>query len=245
MLTAIVAVFRARPRLAALLVVSLMGSSLLYQSTSAFGEALAASVIVGAVLAGIRRRPLAIFVLVQLASLGKETLAPFVVLLVLACARTPDDGLLPAKRLTAAAIAGGAAGLILNAAFNVFRFGSIRNLLYFDPPLHTAGVSRKIEFFAALFASPSAGVLWFWPLVCVIVLGGTAIGIRRLIRSPRTGGDMSRSSRSLRLFSDSLPGSVHGLPRSVGSRTDHDWQYRYSPASRSPLFMCWETRSSN
>ena len=146
MLIAIVTVFRARPRLAALLVVSLVGSSLLYQSTSAFGEALAASLVVGAVLAGIRRSPLAIFVLVTLGSLGKETLAPFVVLLVLACARTPRGWSISRKE------AHGGGGRRWRCRVDSQRAHSTCSdsarsgiCLYLDPPQHTPGFHENLS----------------------------------------------------------------------------------------------------
>jgi len=184
--TAILAValtFRDRPRSGALVLLALIGSSLVYQSTSAFGEALAASLVVLAVCAGIRRRPLAIFSLVFAASLGKETLAPFVVVLVLVCARS-DRGVLPDRRVTSAAMAGAFSAIVLAATFNVFRFGSIKNLLYLDSPLHTPGIVRKFDFFLAISGSPSAGVFWFWPFFSALALAGTGLGIRCLIRRP-------------------------------------------------------------
>ena len=133
-----------------------------------------------AVCAAVRRNPVAIFALVLTSSLGKETLAPFVLALVLICARSHEDALLPRRRLTLTAMAAAACALALNSAFNVFRFGTVQNLLYLDAPLHTPGVARKLEFFSAVFVSPSAGILWFWPFFSAIALFGTTIGLRRL-----------------------------------------------------------------
>ena len=56
-LAGVLVTFRSRPRHAALALLALVGSSAIYQSTSAFGESLVASLVVLAVCAGIRRSP--------------------------------------------------------------------------------------------------------------------------------------------------------------------------------------------
>ncbi len=180
--------FRDRPRHAALALLALVGTSALYQATSAFGESLVASLVVLAVCAGIRRSPTAIFVLVFTASLGKETLAPFVVALVLICVHSPAVAGARQRRLTVVTVTAGIFAMALNATFNVFRFGSPRNLLYLDPQLHTPGVFRKLEFFSAIIASPSSGVLWFWPFFSAITVSATAIGVHRVWTRRKTPG---------------------------------------------------------
>ncbi|MBI4882566.1 MAG: hypothetical protein HY826_00765 [Actinobacteria bacterium] len=184
LLLATLAVFRTRPKVATLLILMLLPTSLMYQSTSAFGEALTASLVGAAVLAAISRRPLLLFALVVAASLGKETLAPFVVLLALVCARSASDGLLPSRKLTIAAAGGGLAGIAICLAFNVFRFGTVRNVAYLDPILRTPGVGRKAEFFAGIVASPAAGVVWYWPVLALVTSFGAARGIRQLTQRP-------------------------------------------------------------
>ena len=184
----VVRTFRERPRHGALIVVSLLASSFLYHSTSAFGEGLTAALVIAAVVAAVRRRPVLLFVLVLMSSLGKETLAPFVVVLALVCARAENDAWLPARKFTIAALGGGITGILLNFAFNLFRYGSIKNLLYLEEVFRTPGIWQKIVFFGAIVGSPAAGVFWFWPLVSLMFLAGGAIGLSRLIRdrhSPR------------------------------------------------------------
>lgn len=175
-------VFRSRPKVAALLFLMLLPTSLMYQATSAFGEGLTSCLVGGAVLAAASRRPWLLFVLVAVAALGKETLAPFVVLLALICARSPADGWLPSRRLTLAAVGGGALGTVLSLTFNVFRFGTVRNESYLVDAYRTPGVARKIEFFGGIIASPASGVAWFWPFLTVISVVGVALGVRRISR---------------------------------------------------------------
>jgi hypothetical protein len=156
----------------------------MYQAASAFGEALAACLVGLAVLAAVCKRPVLLFLLVVAASLGKETLAPFVVVLTLVCARSESDGVFPSRKLSLASFGGGSVGLAICLLFNVFRFGTIRNVSYLDPILQTPGVGRKVEFFAAIIASPAAGVAWFWPVFAIIAMFAAGIGVRRLMRRP-------------------------------------------------------------
>jgi hypothetical protein len=179
---------RSRPRLAFLGVAAVLSSSLLYQANASFGEALAAVPAVMAVACAIHRRPYALFLAATVACLGKETMAPFVVVLCLLCAREPGGRWLPDRRLTIGAAAGGLVGYLGGVAFNVFRFGGPRNLLYLDPPLRTDGWARRVEFLVAQWLSPAGGLLWFWPVLTVLLLGVFAIGVTDLRRRDLPAG---------------------------------------------------------
>lgn len=181
-LAAALVAFRKRPVVGTLLILMLVPTSLLYHSTSAFGEGLTACLIGATALAALRRRPALLFTLVVLASLGKETIAPFVVVLALICARSESDGVLPSRKMTVACITGGLVGIGINFAFNIFRFGSVRNISYLDPLYRTPGVGRKVEFFVGIIASPAAGVMWFWPVFALVTFLGAGIGVHRLIQ---------------------------------------------------------------
>jgi hypothetical protein len=176
---------RRRPRIAWYATAGLLGTSALYQATAAFGEMLAATVILGAVVAALQRRPLLVAALCLLACISKETAAPFVVVLAVLAARDQRDGLLPSRRLSLAIAIGSGAGLALSAAFNIFRFGTVRNLLYLSPELHTPGLVRKGEYFAAGIFAPSNGIVWFWPVVAITVAYTIAVTVRRLITDRR------------------------------------------------------------
>lgn len=170
--------FRNRPRLLWLSWPVLAGSSLMYHANAAFGEALAAAVLVGAVVAAALRRPVLLFALACLASLGKETAGPFVVVLCLLCARDSPDRVLPSGKLLWSCVLGAVAGIALSAWFNVIRFGGPRNMLYLDGPLQTAGTTRKIEWFAALWFSPAGGLVWFWPGFVVVLVTSVVVALR-------------------------------------------------------------------
>jgi hypothetical protein len=165
-------------------VAALLASSALYQSTAAFGEMLAATVVLAAVVAAIRRRPWLLAAACVFATLGKETLAPFVFLLVVLAARRREDGWLPERRLLAGAVAGVGTGVVATLAFNVFRFGTLRNSFYLDPVFRTPGVSRKLEYLLGVWLSPSAGIAFFWPITTAVLVLTTTVAVRRAVGDP-------------------------------------------------------------
>jgi hypothetical protein len=183
-MTSVVVTFRRRPDAGLLVVMSLLGSSLLYHAATSFGEGLAAAILVMATCAAIARRTVATTLLVVLAACGKETLAPFVVALVLVCLRESTDRLLPPLRRTAPVVAGGAVAFYLSIAFNVFRFDSPSNLLYLSFE-RTPGLLGKLNFLAAILASPTSGVMWFWPVFTLLAVASTAVAMLRCFRAPR------------------------------------------------------------
>jgi hypothetical protein len=135
------------------------------------GEMLAMGLLVCLVAATVLPAPP---VLVGLAALGacltKETSYPFVAALGLL-------GLVLARRRTGRPIlvhaSWGVAGMVvaITAAslFNIVRFGSVLNENYLDDRLLTPGVGRTLDYVAAVFASPSGGLIFFWPAASVLV----------------------------------------------------------------------------
>jgi hypothetical protein len=170
---------------APVLVLALLGSSLTYQSTSGFGEMLAAFFGLLALSAVLWRRSALIVVAMALATTGKETLFPFLLLLGLLAGRREEDGPLPPRRVCIPIVAGIVLGEILNLGFNEFRFGTYKNLTYLEPIFRTPGLERKANFLAALWAAPSAGALWYWTLAVVLVAGVAVTTLVRLARHPR------------------------------------------------------------
>lgn len=168
---------------APVLAVVLLTGPLNFYATSAFGEMLAAALALAAIVAALCKRPVLTFALVLLAGISKETMPPLLALLALVAARNAP-GLLPPRRMWIAILGGAAAAVIINAAFNVFRFGNITNLQYLQPvlsvPLHV-----RPSFFAALLAGPGGGLAWFWPSTLVVLglLAASAVWAWRQHRS--------------------------------------------------------------
>jgi hypothetical protein len=169
-LALIVYCFRRQPARAIVGVSVLLASSATYQATTGLGEMLSATVVLAAVVASHERRHrLLTAILVALACTGKETLLPFVVVLCLLAARRPSDGLLPPRKETLDIGLGATVGAAAGAAFNVFRFGTFRNVEYLDPLFRTPGVARKLEWWAGTWLSPTAGIWLFWPLITILL----------------------------------------------------------------------------
>ena len=169
------------------MVVTLIVGPLLWYGTTAFGEALASAVIVAAIAAVLlRARPALVGALVAVASTTKETNAFFVFALVLVCVlahnvRRPDDRA-ASRRLLAGAAIGAFAGVAANSAFNVLRFGSIRNTTYLQASQHAPNSAVVGKAFAALWVAPNGGLLWFWPgslAVLALACAGAIWTVRR------------------------------------------------------------------
>ncbi|MBN1207367.1 MAG: hypothetical protein JXB05_20980 [Myxococcaceae bacterium] len=151
-----------------------------------FGELLAAALTLGFAAAWLgRARGAAVGALAFFAALSKETSFPFLGLLGLACVaalRAPGEAwgaVLRAERgrLVSAGV-GLAAALGLSAAFNLFRFGLPYNVTYLREAQWAPAPAMQAELFAALWVSPNAGLLFFWPLG-VVTLGALAVRARR------------------------------------------------------------------
>ena len=162
------------------LVVALLASPLLWYGTSAFGEALAAALVVAAIAAVLlRRRPVLVGALVALAGTTKETNVAFVVALAVICVlahkvKRPEDRA-ASRRLFVAVVVGTVVGAAANAAFNIFRFGTVRNTIYLRPSERAPNAAVVTRAFLGQWVAPNSGLLWFWPSALAI-LGLTVAG---------------------------------------------------------------------
>jgi hypothetical protein len=167
------------------LLIVMLASPVLFYALVGFGEMTAAFAALLFVCAVVTRRPVLTAVTLAVACLGKETMAPFLLLLGLACGRDPDDGWLPARRMLVPLVGGAVGGLALTAAFNLFRFGTPKNLFYLQDQFQTPGKRRVVDFFAQLWFAPAGGLLWFWlPAFALLLLLGW-ITVRHVLRDPR------------------------------------------------------------
>ena len=158
----------------------ILSAPLMVYARSTAGEALASGLLMAVVAASVlRARPPLVALAVFAACLTKETSYPFVAALALL-------GLVLARRRTEQPIrshvlwgAGGVlASFTIAALFNVVRFGSIFNTNYLQPEFHTPGVARKLDYALALVASPSGGMLVFWPAASVLVGAACLLPLR-------------------------------------------------------------------
>jgi hypothetical protein len=169
------------PLWAPLVAVALIASPLLWYGKVAFGEELAAALILAAVAAAIFEvSPVLLGVLVVLASITKETNPPFVFALVAVCllARGVAGDKRRRNRLLAAIIGAGI-GFALNAGFNMFRYGVPRNVDYTRPSLYAPNVQTATKVFGAEWFAPNGGLVWWWPLAPALILTVAIIVIVR------------------------------------------------------------------
>jgi hypothetical protein len=150
--------------------VVLSGPFIAYARTTV-GEVFAAGLLVCFVAATVLKAPPALVALAAFgACLTKETSYPFVIALgvlglVLARRRTGR----PIRPHIIGGIAGMVVAILLASLLNVVRFGSVLNTNYLDSHFRTPGISRTLEYAAALLVSPSGGIFVFWLSASVLV----------------------------------------------------------------------------
>lgn len=196
---------------------------LIAYSVQSLSEPLAAAAFIGLVVAGLRRdrvshllAPAAV-----LATVSKETAAPFVLLFGLAAIGL--SGARSRTRISALMnlAAGVAVGLVLDAGFNLFRYGTLLNPKYLDESRSTIAMVPLNA--AALLVSPNGGVSWFWPGVGVSIV---VLIVALLGRLP-SGGLISR--RHLRIGAALTLIALAGYLVSLGDWWDPMGWYAWGP----------------
>jgi hypothetical protein len=173
--------------LGALAVLILTASPLLSYAGSTFGESLAAFLLVLSVVATIRRwHPALIGLCVLLACVTKETVFPVIFLLGAAALWAQRlDGRRPARRRHWWGLCAGiVAGVVINGAFNIFRYGQVTNYTYGHSWETVPGVGRRLGLSVAVWLAPNGGAVWFWTLGALVAIGLIAIGGWILVRQP-------------------------------------------------------------
>jgi len=168
-----------RSRPVAIFALLVLGSGLfLHYANRSFGEMVAAFFAVALAASWLRRRGVGLVALLAfLTSLTKETAFPFIGLLGVTCVlarRTPGQSwrsLLREERgrLVGTAL-GVALGVAVSAGVNYFRFGVPYNAAYLEEATMAPPVFFQLDFFAALWVAPNAGLLFFWPLLVLTLL---------------------------------------------------------------------------
>jgi hypothetical protein len=145
-------------------VVVMITSPLVWYSHSTFGEMAAAFLTLAFTAACIlNRRQWVIILLFVLAGLTKEIAFPFLGLIGLLCL-LPDIITRPlkVKKRIGVLILSGFLTLILNTAFNYFRFGTFYNTSYLTELFIVPSWRLRSSFFLAIWFSPSGGLSFFW-----------------------------------------------------------------------------------
>jgi hypothetical protein len=173
-------------RWAVVLVLALVSGPMVLYGLIPFGEALATFLCFAFALAACTRRTRWIVITIFLACLTKETAAPFLLAIGVVCARDDDhDGWLPPLRILGPMVGGAIAAVVVNAGFNLFRFGTVSNLTYSAPYTRVPGVVIKAKLAVADWLAPNVGVLFFWTVTAIVLAGVLVAGIVELVRRPR------------------------------------------------------------
>jgi hypothetical protein len=186
-----------RSRVVAVAAVLVLCSGLLiHYANRSFGEVVAAFLVAAFAASWLRRRDARLLALLAfLTSLTKETAFPFIGLVSLICVavhRTPGmrwGELLRAERgrLVGSALAV-VVGQVLFVGANFFRFGQPYNVAYFTEASWAPPLSYQWKIFVALWVAPNSGLLFFWPLL-VLLLGALSVAVWRRWRREGAGAD--------------------------------------------------------
>lgn len=157
-----------------------------------FGEPLYAAAMTVLVLASLRSDKVSPFLLpaAAIATVCKETEAPFTVLIALAALAISKAMPAVRRRALLTVCIGAFVGELFNLAFNLFRYGTLLNYSYLD---QSRSSLEMIPLNAvALLVSPNGGIVWFWPGVGV----GLAVLIFHAVR-PKASGSKTVQAGSL------------------------------------------------
>ena len=156
-------------------------------SVQALSEPLGAAAFIGLVVVCLRRDRVSYLVVpvAAVATVSKETAAVFVVLFGLAAIALSGARSKAAVRTLVSLASGVVVGLVLDAGFNLFRYGTLLNHPYLSEPRSTHSMVPVNA--AALLVSPNGGIAWFWPGVGVSI----ALLLVALVRRQPPAGPLS------------------------------------------------------
>lgn len=175
---------------APVVVASVLASPLIWYGKSAFGEDFAAALVLAAIAAILMDAPLAIIgMAVAAACLTKETNPPFVFALAALCVIGLRRGDAAGRRRQLIVIGSATGvGILCNSLFNVFRWGTIRNVNYTQRAFHTTNPQLIMRIFSAEWFAPNAGLIWFWPTAVALILLCAFCSLRHTPRNSRSVG---------------------------------------------------------
>lgn len=158
------------PALAVLLITT---SPLLYYTAQTFGESLAAFLMVLFVVAALRRWPPVVLATCAAATcLTKETMFPITLLLgYAALVAMPVRKRALRRAHWYALVAGVLIGEAISTLFDVFRYGQLTNFTYGHSFEQVPGLARRLSLAVAVWIAPNGGLVVFWALAGVLVVG--------------------------------------------------------------------------
>lgn len=181
---------------AAIGVLVIITSPLLWYSHSTFGEMLSAFLILAFTALSLLRVSGWIQVLFfVLAASTKEVAVPFLVLIGLICL-TPEI-LTDWRKVRTNAIwlaLGALLSLVITGGFNYFRFGTFSNPSYVTELFIVPSLKIQASFFLGIWFSPNGGLLFFWPSFTLLYFTIIAASVFGLLRGRPDGQRKDRRS---------------------------------------------------
>lgn len=157
-----------------------LAGPLLWYSNSTYGESLATFLtLLYTASALLRQRWYLLAGTFWLAGITKETALPFLVAIGLIAVLGRRSASIRAVREQLLGIGLGAVLVAGSTAlFNVFRYDSVLNTLSLEPQYRVSSPGQRIEFFAGLWTSPNGGLVFFAPLVLLLLASSLVAGGR-------------------------------------------------------------------
>ena len=158
------------PPLAVLVITT---SPLLYYAGATFGEDLAALLVAVFAVAALRRwPPLVLAACAAVTCLTKETMFPITLLLgSAALVATPVASCALRRAHWYGLAAGVLVGEAISTLFDVFRYGQLTNFTYGHGFEQVPGLWRRLSLAVAVWIAPNGGLVVFWALAGLLVVG--------------------------------------------------------------------------
>lgn len=172
-----------QPWIRSVLILCVICSPLIAYAPFTFSEGLVSFLVIASIYSLRTGQPI-LYALTTIGAIAsKETAAVSLVPILLAVfIVTPRETRVRLRVLVTGFVSGVACLLI----FNVFKFGTWRNIVHSDPILRATGTGRRFEIFLGLLFSPNGGLFWYWPaalLVAVVLVVALSRG-RAALGSP-------------------------------------------------------------
>ena len=182
---------------AAIGVLIMITSPLLWYSHSTFGEMASAFLILAFTAASLTKaRGWIIALLFVLAGSTKEVALPFLFLIGVVCLMPEivTDWRKVGKRVGGLAF-GAILTFVVTTGFNYFRFGTLSNPSYVTELFIVPTLKIQLSFFLGIWLSPNGGLLFFWPTFTFLYFSVLAVLVLRFLRGGR--GDQRRTRELL------------------------------------------------
>jgi hypothetical protein len=169
----------AGPAAGAVAAAFVLGSPLLWYAHGGYGEPLGMLAITALATSALLGAPASFTgVAMFFAGISKETAVPFLIAVAVIAWLIRGRRRSLRRGEVVAVVLGGLAAVVANAAFNLFRFGTVFNE-YYSNSAFRARPGQAAGNVLALLVSPTGGVLEMWPAVLAVVCAVGLYGFRR------------------------------------------------------------------